>query len=137
MRVKLRPVRALRRTGIAQYAKACLLTGSETLCDRLSCYAAETSAICRHTPLITGSGRQAAQHPVFKWANTMPRNLENALLGTCHALHEQHVPRYRAEFEYRFNRRFDLTAMIERLIHVALPMPPMPCRLLMMAWVYG
>jgi hypothetical protein len=83
------------------------------------------------------SGRRAAQHPAFKWGNTLLGNLKNALCGTCHAICEQHVPRYLAEFEYRFNRRFDLPAMIEQMICVALRTLPMPNRLLKMTEVYG
>ena len=40
------------------------------------------------------------------------------------------VRRYLAEFEYRFNRRFDLPDIIPRLVYVALRTPPMPERLL-------
>ncbi|MEJ2612706.1 MAG: transposase, partial [Candidatus Thiodiazotropha sp.] len=86
---------------------------------------------------VTGGGRQSAQHSCFKWVNTMLGNVKNSLLGTFHAIREKHVPRYLAEFEYRFNRRFDLPAMIERLLFVALRTPPMPYRLLRMAEVYG
>jgi hypothetical protein len=64
-------------------------------------------------------------------------NVKNSLLGTFHAIREKHVSRYLAEFEYRFNRRFDLPAMIERLLFVALRTPPMLYRLLRMAEVYG
>ncbi|MEW5250916.1 IS1595 family transposase, partial [Microbulbifer sp. 2201CG32-9] len=38
--------------------------------------------------------------------------------------------RYLAEFQYRFNRRFDLCALIPRLVYVSLRTPPMPERLL-------
>ena len=38
-----------------------------------------------------------------------------------------------AEFEYRFNRRFDLAAMIPRLGYVAARTPPMPYRLVKIA----
>ncbi|HEY0315487.1 MAG TPA: IS1595 family transposase, partial [Sphingomonas sp.] len=40
---------------------------------------------------------------------------------------------YLAEFEYRFNRRFDLAAMMPRLGYVAARTPPMPYRLLKLA----
>jgi hypothetical protein len=50
---------------------------------------------------------------------------------------KKHVPRYLAEFEYRFNRRFDLPAMIERLTFVALRTPPLPERLLSVAEHWG
>jgi hypothetical protein len=42
-----------------------------------------------------------------------------------------------AEFEYRFNRRYDLEIMIPRLAFVALRTPPMPYRLLKLADVAG
>ena len=42
-------------------------------------------------------------------------------------------PRYLAEFEYRFNRRYDLSAIIPRLAFVALRTAPMPYRLLKLA----
>jgi len=66
-------------------------------------------------PIVTGSGRKAAQHPTFSWVNTLLGNVKTALTGTFLAIREKHVPRYLAEFDYRFNRRFDLPAMIERL----------------------
>ena len=50
---------------------------------------------------------------------------------------KQHAPRYLAEFEYRFNRRYDLKAMIPRFLAVAARTPPMPYRLLTMAEPYA
>ena len=38
-----------------------------------------------------------------------------------------------AEFEYRFNRRYDLTTIIPRLGWVGVHTPPMPYRLLKLA----
>ncbi len=62
--------------------------------------------------------------------------LKNTPLGTFHAIRKKRVRRYLAEFEYRFNRRFDLASMIERLAYVALRTPPMPYRLLELTEVY-
>ena len=42
----------------------------------------------------------------------------------------KHVPRYLAQYEYRFNRRYRLEDMIPRLAWVALRTPPMPYRML-------
>jgi hypothetical protein len=53
-----------------------------------------------------------------------------------HAIRDQHVPRYLAEFEYRFNWRYDLTAMIPRFLTVAARTPPRPYRLLKLAEPY-
>ncbi len=49
----------------------------------------------------------------------------------------KHVPRYLEKFEYRFNRRYRLDDMIERLAYVGLRTPPMPYRFLRMAEIGG
>ena len=79
------------------------------------------------------SGKQAARAPAFKWVNTALGNIKAALVGTNLTMREKHVPRYLAEFEYRFNRRNDLPTMIPRLAFVALRTAPMPYRLLKLA----
>ncbi|MCC6658133.1 MAG: IS1595 family transposase, partial [Rhodocyclaceae bacterium] len=45
----------------------------------------------------------------------------------------KHLPRYLAEFNYRFNRRFDLASMLARLATAAVQKPPMPYRLVKLA----
>ncbi len=85
----------------------------------------------------TGSGPAAAAHPNFIWVNTVLGNVKNALHGTCHAFNAKHLPRYLAEFSYRFNRRFDLKELVPRLAYVALRTPPLPYRLAKLAEVYG
>jgi ISXO2-like transposase domain len=69
----------------------------------------------------------------FKWVNTALGNIKSAITGTYRAIRAKHVPRYLAEFAYRFNRRYDLPAMIPRLGWVAVRTPPMPYRLLKLA----
>ena len=54
------------------------------------------------------------------------------LTGTYRAV-RKHADRTLAEFEWRFNRRYDLAAMIPRLAWAATRTPPMPYRLLKMA----
>ena len=102
-------------------------------CDALGCFGAVTQAGCRHQPIVTGGGAQAVQIPAFKWVNTTIGNIKNSIRGTYHAIRPKHVPRYLAQFEYRFNRRYRLEDMITRLTWVALRTPPMPYRLLKLA----
>ena len=59
-----------------------------------------------------------------------------ALVGTYRAIDHKHVPRYLAEFEYRFNRRYDLAAMMPRLLWAGVRTTPMPYRLLKLADIY-
>ena len=80
--------------------------------------------------MVVGSGRAAVERPEFRWVNTILGNLKSALRGTYYAIRPKYAQRYLSEFEYRFNRRFDLPDIIPRLLHVALRTPPMPERLL-------
>ena len=92
-----------------------------------------TAAGCSHQPIRTGSGRKTVLAPAFKWVNTALGNIKTAIVGTYRAIRDKHVPRYLAEFEYRFNRRYDLAAMLPRLGLAAVRTPPMPYRLLKLA----
>jgi transposase-like protein len=136
LQMHLRRVRGFRHTEISRYAKSSLARGSTVVSDGLYCFSAVKNAHCSHIAIVTGGGRKSAQLSTFKWVNTMLGNVKNALRGTFHAISRKHVPRYLAEFEYRFNRRFDLPRMIGRLLFVALRTPPMPYRFLKMAEVY-
>ena len=106
---------------------------STVVTDGLRCFTGVGKAGCIHQPIITRSGRRAALSHAFKWVNTTLGNIKSAITGTDRAIHYKHVPRYLAEFEYRFNRRYDLAAMMPRLAYIALRTPPMPYRLLRLA----
>jgi hypothetical protein len=66
-----------------------------------------------------------------------PVRLKLSRVGTYRSVNSKHVPRYLAEFQYRFNRRYDLAAMLPRLCWASTRTPPMPYRLLKLAEVYA
>lgn len=82
-------------------------------------------------------GWRRAKHPAFRWVNTILGNLKGNILGVCRAIRLKHLPRYLAEFQYRFNRRYDLTTILPRLLRASALTPPMPYRLLIAAEVGG
>jgi hypothetical protein len=133
VRLKLRRVKGFRRSEIAKLARRSLDRASTVVSDGLGCFRGVIEAGCTHQPIPTGSGRTAAQRPAFKWVNTALGNIKTAMTGTYRAIRQKHVPRYLAEFEYRFNRRYDLAAMMPRLGWAAVRTPPMPYRLLKLA----
>ena len=56
----------------------------------------------------------------FTWVNTILGNLKTAISGTYHAFDfGKYAHRYLGEYQYRFNRRFDLTTILPRLIYAA------------------
>jgi hypothetical protein len=132
-RIKLSKVKGFRQEEVGLWSKRNLEPGTIVASDGLSCFNAVTSAGCIHEPHIVGGGKQAVEHPAFKWVNIILGNVKNSLKGTYHSFRQKHIPRYLAEFQYRFNRRFDLPSMIPRLAYVALRTPPMPLRLLTLA----
>ena len=77
----------------------------------------------------------AARKPAFKRVNTALGSIKAAIVGTYRAISGKHVPRYLAEFEYRFNRRYDLAVMLPRLCWASVRTTPMPYRLLKLAEV--
>ena len=102
--------------------------------------AGETKRLCArvaagtvHERHVTGSDRAAARHPAFRWANTMLANIKNSLLATHRVVGAKHLPRYLGAFAWRFNRRFVLKSIHQRLAIAATTTPPMPYRLLKLA----
>ena len=130
LRMKLTVVEGFRLTEIAAWAQQHLGTATRVVSDGLACFNGVTAAGCVHEPIVTGGGKAAVERPEFRWVNTILGNVKNTLCGTCHAVRPKYAQRYLAEFEYRFNRRFDLPEIIPRLVYVALRTPPMPERLL-------
>jgi len=129
----LRRVKTFSKHALEKLAGTALTPGAEVVSDGLACFAAVTKAGCMHKAIVTGSGPKAAKTPTFKWVNTALGNVKAALVATYRAVREQHAARYLAEFEYRFNRRYDLGEMIPRLASVALATAPMPYALLKLA----
>lgn len=126
-----RRVKAFSKQALKKLACTALTPGAEVVSDDLACFAAVVEAGCSHKAIVTGSGPKAAKTPAFNWVNTALGNIKAELVGTNRAVRQLHVARYLAEFEYRFNRRYDLGEMIPRL--VALATAPMPHRLLKLA----
>ncbi len=136
MKIHLRRVAGFRKVCIKQYAQNSLQPGSIVYSDGLRCFYALEDNGCDHIPAVTSGGKPNPYQRTFKWGNTIPGNLKNSLTSTFHTVREKHTPRYLAEFENRFHRRFDLESMIQRFLYVSLRTPPMPHSLLKMAEVY-
>lgn len=66
---------------------------------------------------VVGKGRKSTDWEGFSWVNTILGNLKNAINGIYHAFDfQKYAHRYLGESQYRFNRRFDLAALLPRMI---------------------
>ena len=122
---------------ISAWAQRHLSPGSHVVSDGLACFKAVKDAGCLHSRIVTGGGYASVTKEEFTWVNTMIGNVKNAIKGTYHAIRPQHLPRYLAEFCYRFNRRFKLEDMLNRFMYIAVRTPPMSDKLLKLAETYG
>ena len=129
-RLKLTVVKGFRKKEIATLAKRDLAAGSNVVTDGLSCWRAVEQAGCTHFPMITGSGPQAAKWVPFQWVNTALGNIKTALVGTYHHVSAKHAQRYLASYAWRFNRRYQLDTLTERLAFACARTAPHPYRII-------
>lgn len=128
LRVRLTPVPGFTLKAVSAWAKDHLAPGSAVFSDGLACFAAVTEAGCSHQPTVM-AGRKPREVPEFRWINTVLGNLKTSLSGCYHAFDfRKYAARYLAAFCYRFNRRFDLRTLHQRLLIAAASTTPQPLR---------
>src|SRR3954462_11004713 len=129
-RLRLTLVKGFRKREVEKLAKAAIEPGATVVSDGLSCWPAVGKAGCSHRPMVTGSGKRAATWSPFRWVNTTLGNVKTALAGTYHHVSPKHARSYLASFAYRFDRRFQLDSIVERLAWAAARTSPQPYRVI-------
>lgn len=137
LRMRMSRIENVRQDTLLEWAKRHLQPGTRAVSDGLAGLRALSQAGHEHEVVVTGGGAAGGTHPRFHWVNTMLGNVKNAMRGTYHGLRAKHLPRYLAEFNYRFNRRFVLEQLLPRLACAAVQTPPFPYRLATLAESYG
>ena len=108
-------VKAFSLQDVETWATSRLSPHTTVVSDGLQCFTAVTKAGCNHQQEVVGN-RKSTKMDCFKWVNTILGNVKNAISGTYHAFDfEKYGYRYLGEYQYRFNRRFDLASMFSRL----------------------
>lgn len=110
---------------VAAFSARSIAPTATVVSDGLWCFRAVTLVGADHEPTVTGGGTASAKLPQFKAINTFLGNLKTSLAGTYHAFDfVKYAHRYLAEAQYRFNRRFDLSSILSRLINACAACPP-------------
>jgi DNA-directed RNA polymerase subunit RPC12/RpoP len=121
---QLRVVPGFSKEAIRDWARGSIAPGSHVLSDGLGCFNGLDEAGLAHSKIITGGGRP--KDPEFLWVNITLGNVKSAVTGTCRSLDARHTPRYLAAYEWRYNRRFELTQNLARLARAAATTAPAP-----------
>jgi len=125
-RVKLTPVAGFTTEAIVAWAKNHLEAGCSVASDGLACFAGIGAAGFQHHPVVAG-GRKPNALPEFRWVNTVLGNVKTSLSGAYHAFDfSKYAYRYLAAIAYRFNRRFQLSSLPQRLLVAAVSTGPRP-----------
>jgi len=112
---KITPVIGFSSEAVGSWAMAHLDPDCAVLTDGLACFRSVITAGCSHEAVVTG-GKHPNDLPQFRWVNTLLGNLKTSLSGTFHAFNfDKYAKRYLGGYCFRFNRRFSLPAMTERI----------------------
>lgn len=133
--MKCSAVKGFRKQTVERWARRLLSQDAQVVTDGLGCFRGIDEAGIAHQVIVTGGGAASMEIIAFHWVNIILGNLKNAMHGTYHAIRGKHLPRYLAEFSYRFNRRFHLETIVDQLLGDVLRTPPMPARFIKMAEV--
>lgn len=119
LRIKLSTVAGFKLKAIAQWASQNLAAGSTVYSDGLACFGAVTQAGCTHESTVVAA-RKPKDVPQLQWINTVLGNLKTSLSGSYHSFgFRKYAQQYLGAFAYRFNRRFDLRTLAQRLLVAA------------------
>lgn len=124
--IKCSAVNGFRKQTIKDWAKKLLSVGSHVISDGLNAFNGIDAADIKHTVIVTGGGAASMEIIALQWVNTILGNLKNSFRGAYHKICDKHLPRYLAEFSYRFNNRFELDKIADQLIRDVINTPPFP-----------
>ena len=123
IRIRISRVSGFTTRAISSWAQNHVAAGTTVITDGLACFAGVTEAGCKHIAKIAGS-RKPKELPLLQWLNTIPGNVKTGPGGAYHAfLFSKYSNRYLAEIAYRFNRRFNLKTLHQRLLIAAVSCP--------------
>jgi len=87
--------------------------------DGLACFTVTAQAGV-HERIVVSAGDPSAAYARFNAVSTAQSNLKTAISGAYHSIKfAKYAHRYLAEFQYRFNRRFNMRTIFERLARAA------------------
>jgi ribosomal protein L37AE/L43A len=97
--------------------------------DGLGCFEVAASLGACHDRTVTGGGKASVELEQFRCVNTLISNIKTALSGTYHSVKfAKYAHRYLAEVQFRFNRRYNLRAILGSLVRAMVAAPPSPGR---------
>lgn len=119
-RLVLDPVAGFTRQALLEWARRRLLPGAHVYSDGTSAFGVALAALGHGHTVLPGKRRAATEQPHSRWLNVILGNVKRSLDGAYHAFgFFKYAQRYLAEAAWRFNRRFQLEALVPKLLETA------------------
>lgn len=114
------PVSGFTKTALSEWGQRHLQPETDVYSDGLGAFRAVVDLGHAHTVIESADGRAATEETNARWVNIVLSNLKRSLDGTYHSFgFFKYAHRYLAEAAWRFNRRFDLESLVQRLLVAA------------------
>lgn len=123
-------ISAFNSSEISSWSQRHLCADAVVLSDAFNPFNCLSDLVAFHGKIKTSKIYEDPENRIFYWVNTMISNVKRSIHGTYHSISSKHLPRYLAEFCFRFNNRFIMGAMIDRMINLAAKAKPVPLRIL-------
>lgn len=110
------PVPTFDKASVAEWAERRLAPECEVYTDGLGAFNALEEQGHARTTVVAAGRREKTQTKSARWVNVVLANIKRSLSGVYHSIRqEKYARRYLAEAAWRFNRRFELKALLPRL----------------------
>jgi len=130
-------VKAFTSNEIKQWSLRHLNDSCTVITDGFRPFSRICDCVNLHHSINTAGMYKDPNNKFFHWVNTMIGNVKRSIHGTHHSISSKHVPRYLAEFNFRFNNRFKMGSMIDVFIKQAVKSKPLPHYKLKLAEEWG
>jgi transposase-like protein/ribosomal protein L37AE/L43A len=134
-RIKMKALRAVSMEELRPFFEQFVVKKSLVVTDKWRSYNFLEGMGYYHEAWDAPGGWRSSKMPSFRWVNTVLGNLKGNVKGVTRWVSRVHLDRYLAEFQYRFNRRFDLKSILPRLLFAAVRTLAMPQPILKISWM--
>ena len=123
-KAKFAPVKSFTQEEVENFAKQYIAKGTQVKSDGLGAFnffSKSENYLHDRVKVHTEDKEQKKENfELFNAINTLISNLKNFISGIHHNVTHKYLQNYFFEFQYRFNRRFDLKALWDRFMHTAI-----------------
>jgi ribosomal protein L37AE/L43A len=110
------PLPTFDKEAVAEWAERRLAPECEVYTDGLGAFNALEELGHARTTVVAAGRREKTQTKSARWVNVVLANIKRSLSGVYHSIRQRkYARRYLAEAAWRFNRRFELKALLPRL----------------------